>query len=565
MAKMKGAQILIECLKREKVDVLFGYPGGANLPIYDALYDSSLKHVLVRHEQGAAHMADGYARATGKVGVCLATSGPGATNLVTGIATAFMDSIPMVAITGQVRTYLIGNDAFQEADVCGITRPITKHNFLVKDPTQLARTIREAFYIAGTGKPGPVLVDIPVDISQAEVEFVWPEKVELRGYKPHRFYDGHPVQLGKALDLILSAKRPVIYVGGGAVMSNATAEVREFATLTGAPVTTTCMALGIFPESDPQSLRMLGMHGAASTNYAVQYCDLLINVGARFDDRVTGTVATFSPKSKKIHIDIDPASINKSIVVDVPIIGDVKRVLTELNKALEQEKKRPDLSEWWDQIREWQKKHPLTYQPSRDGAKLKPQYVLEVLSDLTQGKCLMTTDVGQHQMWACQFYRWNQPRTYITSGGLGTMGYGLPAAIGAQFGRPDERVICLSGDGSFVMNIQELATAVDHKLPIKTIILNNANLGMVRQWQEMFYKRRFSYSGIRPPDFAKVAEGFGARGVRITKAEEVRPTLEKILKDDDCWVVDAICDEDEKVFPIIPPGKAIDEMIMDMA
>jgi len=465
MAKMKGAQILIECLKREKVDVLFGYPGGANLPIYDALYDSSLKHVLVRHEQGAAHMADGYARATGKVGVCLATSGPGATNLVTGIATAFMDSIPMVAITGQVRTYLIGNDAFQEADVCGITRPITKHNFLVKDPTQLARTIREAFYIAGTGKPGPVLVDIPVDISQAEVEFVWPEKVELRGYKPHRFYDGHPVQLGKALDLILSAKRPVIYVGGGAVMSNATAEVREFATLTGAPVTTTCMALGIFPESDPQSLRMLGMHGAASTNYAVQYCDLLINVGARFDDRVTGTVATFSPKSKKIHIDIDPASINKSIVVDVPIIGDVKRVLTELNKALEQEKKRPDLSEWWDQIREWQKKHPLTYQPSRDGAKLKPQYVLEVLSDLTQGKCLMTTDVGQHQMWACQFYRWNQPRTYITSGGLGTMGYGLPAAIGAQFGRPDERGICLSGDGSFVMNIQELATAGDHKLP----------------------------------------------------------------------------------------------------
>ncbi|OGX37307.1 MAG: acetolactate synthase, large subunit, biosynthetic type [Omnitrophica WOR_2 bacterium RIFCSPHIGHO2_02_FULL_68_15] len=565
MAKMKGAQILTECLKREGVDVLFGYPGGANLPIYDALYDSPIKHVLVRHEQGAAHMADGYARATGKVGVCLATSGPGATNLVTGIATAFMDSIPMVVITGQVRTYLIGNDAFQEADVCGITRPITKHNFLVKDAAQLARTIREAFYIAGTGKPGPVLVDIPVDVSQAEVDFVWPEKVELRGYKPHRFYDGHPIQVDKALALILGAKRPVIYVGGGAVMSNATAEVREFAKLTGAPVTTTCMALGIYPESDPQSLRMLGMHGAASTNYAVQYCDLLINVGARFDDRVTGTVATFSPKSKKIHIDIDPASINKSIMVDVPIIGDVKRVLAVLNTALKAEKKRPDLSDWWDQIHEWQKKHPLTYQPSKPGGKLKPQYVLEVLSELTKGKCLMTTDVGQHQMWACQFYRWNQPRTYITSGGLGTMGYGLPAAIGAQFGRPDERVICLSGDGSFVMNIQELATAVDHKLPIKTIILNNGNLGMVRQWQEMFYKRRFSHSGIRPPDFAMVAQGFGARGVRITKPEEVRPTLEKILKDDDCWVVDAICDEDEKVFPIIPPGKAIDEMIMDMA
>jgi len=562
---MKGAQILVECLKREGVDVLFGYPGGANLPIYDALYDAPLKHILVRHEQGAAHMADGYARATGKVGVCLATSGPGATNLVTGIATANMDSIPMVAITGQVRTYLIGNDAFQEADICGITRPITKHNFLVKDVHELARTIREAFYIAGTGKPGPVLVDIPVDISQAEIEFVWPEKLELRGYKPQRFYDGHPLQLDKALELIHDAQRPVIYVGGGAVMSQAWDEVREFVKLTGFPVTTTCMALGIYPESDPQSLRMLGMHGAASTNYAVQYCDLLINIGARFDDRVTGTVATFSPKSKKIHIDIDPASINKSVKVDVPIIGDVKRVLTELNKALRAEKKKSSIDDWWTQIREWQQKHPLTYQPQNGAGKLKPQHVLEVLSELTKGDCLMTTDVGQHQMWACQFYRWNRPRTYITSGGLGTMGYGLPAAIGAQFGCPNERVICLSGDGSFVMNIQELATAVDHKLPIKSIIINNAYLGMVRQWQELFYKRRFSYSGIRPPDFAKVAEGFGARGVQISKAEEVRPTLERILKDDECWVVDCICDEEEKVFPIIPPGKAIDEMILDMA
>jgi len=560
--KMKGAKILVECLRREGVDILFGYPGGANLPIYDALYDAPLKHILVRHEQGAAHMADGYARATGKVGVCLATSGPGATNLVTGIATAFMDSIPIVAITGQVRTYLIGNDAFQEADVCGITRPITKHNFLVKDPQALARTIREAFFIAGTGKPGPVLVDIPVDVSQAEIEFEWPQKIELRGYKPQRFYDGHPIQVEKAVALILESKRPVIYVGGGAVMSNAWQEVREFAKLTGAPITTTCMALGVFPESDPQSLRMLGMHGAASTNYAVQYCDLLINIGARFDDRVTGTVSTFSPKSKKIHIDIDPASINKSVKVDVPIIGDVKRVLTELNKALRAEPKRPDLSEWWTQIHEWQRKHPLTYQQN---GKLKPQYVLEVLSDLTRGECLMTTDVGQHQMWACQFYRWNKPRTYITSGGLGTMGYGLPAAIGAQFGRPDELVICLSGDGSFVMNIQELATAVDHKLPIKAIIINNVYLGMVRQWQELFYNRRFSYSAIRPPDFAKVAEGFGARGVTITKPEEVRPTLERVLKDKECWVVDALCDEEEKVFPIIPPGKAIDEMILDMA
>jgi len=564
MAKMKGAEILVECLKREGVDVLFGYPGGANLPIYDALYDSGLKHILVRHEQGAAHMADGYARATGKVGVCLATSGPGATNLVTGIATAFMDSIPMVAITGQVRSFLIGNDAFQEADVCGITRPITKHNTLVKNVNDLARVIREAFYIAGTGKPGPVLVDIPVDISQAETEFIWPEKVEIRGYKPQRFMEGHRGQIDKAAHMLLDAKKPVIYVGGGAVMSQAADEIRELVDLLGAPVTTTCMALGIYPEDKPNSLRMLGMHGAASTNYAVQYCDLLVNIGARFDDRVTGKVETFSPKSKKIHIDIDPASIGKSVAVDVPIVGDVKRVVKELIKEIKVLGKKPDYAEWWEQIREWQKKHPLTYQMKK-GDKLKPQYVLEVLSDLTKGDMLMTTDVGQHQMWACQFYRWTRPRTYITSGGLGTMGYGLPAAIGAQFGKPKERVICLSGDGSFVMNIQELATAVDHKLPIKTIILNNSYLGMVRQWQEMFYKKRFSYSGIRPPDFAKVAEGFGAKGITITKPEEVKPTLERILNDKECWVVDCICDEEEKVFPIIPPGKAIDEMIMDMA
>ncbi len=564
MAKMKGAQILVECLKKEGVEIIFGYPGGANLPIYDALYDSGLKHILVRHEQGAAHMADGYARATGRVGVCLATSGPGATNLVTGIATAYMDSIPMVVLTGQVRSYLIGNDAFQEADVCGITRPITKHNYLVKNVKELARTIREAFYIAGTGKPGPVLVDIPVDISQAETEFEWPEKIDIRGYKPKRFEEGHKGQIDKAAKLIVEAKKPVVYVGGGAVMSDAADELRELIDLIGAPVTTTCMALGIYPEDKPNSLRMLGMHGAASTNYAVQYCDVLVNVGARFDDRVTGKVETFSPNSKKIHIDIDPASIGKSVQVDVPIVGDVKKVLKELIKEIKALNKKPDYSGWWDQIHEWQKKHPLTYSMKPED-KLKPQYVLQVLSELTKGDCLMTTDVGQHQMWACQFYQWTRPRTYITSGGLGTMGYGLPAAIGAQFGHPKELVICLSGDGSFVMNIQELATAVDHKLPIKTIIINNANLGMVRQWQEMFYKKRFSYSGIRPPDFAKVAEGFGAKGVTLRKPEEVRPTLEKILKDKECWVVDCICDEDEKVFPIIPPGKAIDEMILDMA
>jgi len=562
--KLKGAQILVECLKREGVEYIFGYPGGANLPIYDALYDAPIRHILVRHEQGAAHMADGYARATGRTGVCLATSGPGATNLVTGLATAFMDSIPIVALTGQVRTYLIGNDAFQEADVCGITRPITKHNYLVKDVRELARTIREAFYIASTGKPGPVLVDIPVDVSQAETEFVWPEKIEIRGYKPERFLEGHPGQIQKAAHLIVESKKPVIYVGGGALMSNAAEEVTELVELLGAPVTTTCMALGIYPEDRPYSLRMLGMHGAASTNYAVQYCDLLVSVGARFDDRVTGKVDTFSPHSKKIHIDIDPASIGKNVRVDVPIVGDVKRVLRELIKVLKDIGQKPDCAQWWEQIRQWQKQHPLTYHQDPEG-KLKPQYVLEVLSDLTRGQCIMTTDVGQHQMWACQFYRWTRPRSYITSGGLGTMGYGLPAAIGVQLGRPNEMVICLTGDGSFVMNIQELATAVDEKLPIKCIINNNNYLGMVRQWQELFYHRRFSYSRLRPPDFVKVAEGFGAKGVKISKPKEVRPVLEQVLRDDACWVVDCICDEEEKVFPIIPPGKAIDEMIMDMA
>lgn len=562
--KLKGAQILVECLKREGVEYIFGYPGGANLPIYDALYDAPIRHILVRHEQGAAHMADGYARATGRTGVCLATSGPGATNLVTGLATAFMDSIPIVALTGQVRTYLIGNDAFQEADVCGITRPITKHNYLVKDVRELARTIREAFYIASTGKPGPVLVDIPVDVSQAETEFVWPEKIEIRGYKPERFLEGHPGQIQKAARLIVESKKPVIYVGGGALMSNAAEEITELVELLGAPVTTTCMALGIYPEDRPYSLRMLGMHGAASTNYAVQYCDLLVSVGARFDDRVTGKVDTFSPHSKKIHIDIDPASIGKNVRVDVPIVGDVKRVLRELIKVLKDIGQKPDCAQWWEQIRQWQKQHPLTYHQDPEG-KLKPQYVLEVLSDLTRGQCIMTTDVGQHQMWACQFYRWTRPRSYITSGGLGTMGYGLPAAIGVQLGRPNEMVICLTGDGSFVMNIQELATAVDEKLPIKCIIINNNYLGMVRQWQELFYHRRFSYSRLRPPDFVKVAEGFGAKGVKISKPKEVRPVLEQVLRDDACWVVDCICDEEEKVFPIIPPGKAIDEMIMDMA
>jgi len=562
--KLNGAQILVECLKREKVEVIFGYPGGALLPIYDALYEGPIRHILTRHEQGAAHMADGFARTTGKVGVCMATSGPGATNLVTGLATAYMDSVPIVAITGQVKMHLIGNDAFQEADTCGITRPITKHNYLVKDVKELARTIREAFHIAGTGKPGPVLVDIPVDVAQAETEFTWPEKIDIRGYKPQRFMEGHRGQIDKAARLLVKAKSPVLYVGGGAVMADATDEVRELIELTGAPITTTCMALGIYPEDGPCSLRMLGMHGAASTNYAVQYCDLLVNIGARFDDRVTGTVQTFSPNSKKIHIDIDPASLGKNVQVDVPIVGDVKRVLKELIRQIKALSVKPDYGDWWKKIRDWQKKHPLTY-TMKKGGRIKPQCVLETLSELTKGECTVTTDVGQHQMWACQFYRWKRPRTYITSGGLGTMGYGFPAAIGARFGRPKEQVVCISGDGSFMMNIQELATAIEHKLPIKVLILNNGYLGMVRQWQELFYQKRYSSTKIATPDFAKVAEGFGAKGVTVTEPGKVKSTLEKVLKDDACWVVNFICEQEEKVLPIIPPGKAIDEMIMDMA
>ena len=556
--ELTGAKIMIECLKREGVDVLFGLPGGAILPTFDALYDSGLKFILVRHEQGASHMADGYARATGRPGVCLVTSGPGATNLVTGIATAYMDSVPMVCITGQVATTVIGSDAFQEADTVGITRPVTKHNYLVKDVRDLARTVREAFYIASTGKPGPVLIDFPVDVSRAKTEFEYPKTVNIRGYKPT--VEGHPKQIEKAAELILQAKRPVLYVGGGCIGSGAAAELTEFARKTGIPCTTTVHGLGSFPEDDPLSLRMLGMHGTHYANYSVQNSDVLIAVGARFDDRVTGKVDLFAPKATIIHIDIDPAAISKTIPVHCPIVGDVRHILRELTKRV----KKLDITEWHQQIEEWKKKHPLKYDQS--GKAIRQQYVIDKIGELTRHDAVITTGVGQHQMWTAQWYGFRKPRTMITSGGLGTMGYGFPAAIGAKLGRPKETVFCIDGDGSFQMTMTELATAVYYKVPVKCVIMDNAHHGMVRQWQELFYNRRYSASELGPsnPDFVKIAEGFGAFGIRVTEKEEVVPALEKALNHDGPVVLHMRVAPQDNVYPMVPAGHALDQ-VMDMA
>lgn len=556
--ELTGAKIMIECLKREGTDVLFGLPGGAILPTFDALYDSGLKFILVRHEQGAAHMADGYARATGRPGVCMVTSGPGATNLVTGIATAYMDSVPMVCITGQVATTAIGSDAFQEADTCGVTRPITKHNFLVKDVRELARIIREAFYIASTGRRGPVVVDFPVDVSRAKTEFVWPKSVDIRGYKPT--VEGHPKQIEKAAELIGQAKRPVLYVGGGCIASGAGAELTEFARKTGIPVTTTVHGLGSFPEDDALSLRMLGMHGTHYANYSVQNSDVLIAVGARFDDRVTGKVDLFAPKAKIVHIDIDPSSISKTIRVHVPIVGDVRHILRELAQQVG----KLEISEWIQQIDEWKKKHPLKYDAS--GKALRQQHIIDKVGELTNHNAIVTTGVGQHQMWTAQWYGFRRPRTMITSGGLGTMGYGFPAAIGAKFGRPKETVVCIDGDGSFQMTMCELATAVYYKVPVKCIIMDNAHHGMVRQWQELFYNRRYSGSELGPsnPDFVKIAEGFGALGIRIKEKDEVVPALEKALAHDGPVVIHAVVAPEDNVYPMVPTGHALDQ-VMDMA
>ena len=554
---MIGAEILIECLKREGVEVMFGYPGGSVLPIFDKLYDAGLRFILTRHEQGAAHAADGYARATGKVGVCLATSGPGATNLTTGIANAYMDSIPIVALTGQVKTFLIGNDAFQEADVTGITRPITKHNYLVKDAKDLARIIREAFHIASTGRPGPVLIDIPVDVQQKDIEFIWPEVVDIRGYKPTYF--GHPGQIKKAVRLLAESKRPLIYAGGGVITSSAHNKLRELAEKIQAPVTMTLMGLGGFPGTHELSLGMLGMHGTAYANHAIMEADLIIAVGARFDDRVTGRLDVFAPHAKIIHVDIDPSSISKNVKVDVPIVGDVKNVLGQL---LEEIKEVPDTSDWLKTVESWKRKHPLYY---KGDGKVKPQYVIEQIYELTRGEAIITTEVGQNQMWACQWYKYNHPRSFISSGGLGTMGFGFPAAMGAKIGCPEKIVFDIAGDGSIQMNIQELATCVCNKINVKVAILNNGYLGMVRQWQELFYKKRYSYTTLYNPDFVKLADSYGALGLRATKKEEVRPAIEKALSVENTVFIDFHIEPEENVFPMVPAGEAINRMIGGMA
>ena len=554
--KMNGAKILVESLKKEGVGAVFGYPGGQALPLFDALYGSDLKFYLVRHEQAAAHAADGYARATGKPGVCIATSGPGATNLVTGIATAYMDSIPIVAITGQVKTFMIGNDAFQEADIIGITRPITKHNYLVKDVNDLARTVKEAFHIASTGRPGPVLIDLPSDVQLAETEFHYPHEIQIRGYKPT--YCGHPGQIRRAAKMIAESKRPVIYAGGGVILSGAAKELREFTEKINSPVTMTLLGLGAFPADHELSLGMLGMHGTGYANHAVQNCDMLIAIGARFDDRVTGKIDEFAPHAKIIHIDIDPSAISKSVAVDLPIVGDVKCVLSELLKIVH----RPHDKEWTDKIVEWKEKHPLNYK--RDD-KLRPQYVIEQICEATKGDAIIATDVGQHQMWTAQWYKFMRPRELLSSGGLGTMGYGFPAGMGAKVGRPDSQVFVISGDGSFQMNIQELSTAVVNNIQVKIAILNNSYLGMVRQWQELFYGKRYSHTKLENPDFVKIAEAYGAVGIRIEKKEEVRPAIEKAMHTKNVVVMDFKVEGEENVYPMVPAGKRLDDMIGSMA
>ena len=565
--KMPGARIVLECLKREGVDVVFGLPGGAVLPIYDALYDfEGLEHILVRQEAAAGHAAEGYARATGKVGVCLVTSGPAATNLVTALQDALMDSIPIVAFTGQVPTHLIGNDAFQEADNVGITRPCTKHNFLVKDGKDLGPIIREAFHIASTGRPGPVHVDLPKDVLVKEAELIWPERVALRSYNPT--YEGHPGQIKKAARLMLRARKPVLYVGGGVISSDANAELMELAELTQIPVTTTLMGLGAFPSEHALSLDMLGMHGAYYANMAVHQSDVLVAVGARFDDRVTGKVEAFAPHAEIIHIDIDPSSISKNIKVHVPIVGDCRRVLRSLIEAVREELREDVVSlaaearkHWLEQIAEWRARHPLAFE--WDEQLIKPQHVIQEISNITRGDALIVTGVGQHQMWAAQFYKFKHPRAWFTSGGLGTMGYGLPTAMGVAAAYRDRLVVNIDGDGSFQMNSQELATCHDHNLAVKTVIINNGGHGMVRQWQGIIYKGRFCAIDFKQsPDFVKLAEAYGLTGIRATRPSEVVPALEKAFATPGPVVVDVWVDKWEYVFPMVPAGGANTDMIL---
>jgi len=568
--KLSGGEILIQFLEDEGVEYLFGYPGGAVLHIYDALYQQeAVKHILVRHEQGATHAADGYARSTGKPGVVLVTSGPGATNAVTGIATAHLDSIPMVIITGQVATPYIGSDAFQEVDSVGITRPCTKHNFLVERVEDLAITLKKAFYVACTGRPGPVVVDVPKDITAPEIkiDYEYPKSVTMRSYNP--VIKGHPKQASKAVDLILSAKRPVIYSGGGVVLSEASEELIEFTKMLGFPITNTLMGLGSFPGTDPQFLGMLGMHGTYEANMAMHQSDVLIAIGARFDDRVTGDVEKFCPQAKIIHIDIDPSSISKNVKVDIPIVGDVRAVLRELIGQLKKSESLSDkdaLSNWWNQIKEWQKEDCLHY--DKKSALIKPQFVLEKLLEITQGEAHVTSDVGQHQMFVAQFYKFNKPRRWINSGGLGTMGFGLPAAMGVQLANPGENVVCVTGEASIQMCIQELSTCMQYDLPIKIINLNNRYMGMVRQWQEFIYESRYSHSYMEAlPDFVKLAESYNHIGIKIENPADVEPALREAFGKykDRLVFLDFITDQSENVYPMIMTGQGHNEMYLSSA
>ncbi len=559
---LRGAEIFVRALKDEGVEYIFGYPGGAVLHIYDALFkQEEVKHILTRHEQGAAHAADGYARATGKTGVVLVTSGPGATNIVTGIATAHMDSIPMVVFTGQVATHMIGNDTFQEVDAVGITRPCVKHNFLVNDVGELATTIKKAFHIAHSGRPGPVLVDLPKDITAESCVYEYPTSLDMRSYKPA--IKGHPRQIKKAVDMILAAKKPMIYSGGGVVLSGASEELTVFTRKLGYPITNTLMGLGAYPGTDKQFIGMLGMHGTYEANMAMHHCDVLIAIGARFDDRVTGELEKFCPYAKIIHIDVDPSSISKNVAVDIPIVGDVKHVLEDMIKALKENKNRidkPALKEWWQQIKQWQATDCLRF--DRKTEVIKPQYVVEKLYELTKGEAYITSDVGQHQMWAAQFYKFNKPRRWINSGGLGTMGFGLPAAFGVQLGLPDETVCCITGEASLVMCIQELSTCLQYGTPVKIINLNNGYMGMVRQWQEFFYDSRYSHSYFEAlPDFVKLAESFGHVGMRVEKTADVEGALKEALAMEDKLVLmDFVTDKTENVYPMIAAGKGQHEM-----
>jgi len=566
MQQLSGAEILIQFLKDEGVEIIFGYPGGAVLHIYDALYaQDDIKHILVRHEQGASHMADGYARATGKPGVVLVTSGPGATNVVTGIATAYMDSIPMVVITGQVPTHAIGSDAFQEVDCIGITRPCVKHNFLVKDVHDLADMLKKAFYVATSGRPGPVVIDIPKDVTAPDVRipYQYPGEVRMRSYNP--VTRGHTGQMKKALDLILSARRPMVYSGGGVVLDGASEELRRLVRTLGFPVTNTLMGLGAYPGTDHQFVGMLGMHGTYEANMAMHQCDVLVAIGARFDDRVVGDVKKFCPEAKIVHIDIDPSSIAKTVKVHVPIVGPVGAVLRDMNAMLAEEARRPDaeaLAEWWQRIDGWRKLDCLQYQWSEE--RIKPQYVVQKLYEVTGGDAFVTSDVGQHQMWAAQFYPFDKPRRWINSGGLGTMGFGLPAAMGVQFAYPDAQVACVTGEGSIVMCIQELSTAKQYGLPVKVVNLNNGYLGMVRQWQEFMYESRESHSYLDSlPDFAKLTESFGHVGMRIEKPGDVEGALKEAFALKDRLVfMDFATDPTENVYPMMMSGKGHNEMLL---